>query len=234
MSASRMHLRTYATTSPLRMVAVPRKTKTKAKVEIKRESCCTDRKPKCAPDPEVRQEYFGAAIGDTVTVNWVAKTQDGDCWETVAHSGASGVGSMIGGAKTLPARLIKDEFCLGGNDVHTSIHTACIGMLPGDQREVTLPAEDCFGEHDPDLVYTVTKDMLRPAVPADMPVPLGTTFKINRGMAARVTEVDGPYVVLDANVEHAGKDFKFSLTMMDVHGNKCSNGIAELDFLCDF
>eukprot|EP00960_Hanusia_phi_P017227 507153-Hanusia_phi.AAC.2 len=146
-----------------------------------------------------------AVRGDTVVIKYTVSSEDGENLE-----GSGGI-----------ARFLKQE------KVSAKVENSVSALRCGETARILL--EDIFGKRDEDKIYTITKNMI--GLPPDMPVALGTTFKINGGECARVVEEDGKWLVLDANHKHAGKRLFLDITLVDIHGRHA--GPQEVDFELD-
>lgn len=89
------------------------------------------------------------------------------------------------------------------------------GMSPGDERRVTIPAEDAYGEPREELVLRVP----RAEFPVEIIPDLGVQLQLsdgNQSFVATVVEVDDDAVVLDANHPLAGQDLTFELRLVEI------------------
>lgn len=137
-----------------------------------------------------------AKPGDTVRVHYTGTLGDG----TVFDSSRSGE----------PL-----EFVLGKGQVITGVNDAVTGMQVGEQKAVTVAAEDAYGPHRDELTVTVGRDQF----PDEIQPAVGQQLQMTRaGEAFRVTvqEVAGDAVVLDANHPLAGEDLRFALELVEI------------------
>jgi FKBP-type peptidyl-prolyl cis-trans isomerase SlyD len=96
------------------------------------------------------------------------------------------------------------------------LEAGVVGMKVGDEREVVVPPEGGFGEHDEELVLEVDRD--------DFPRP--GEVKVGDEMVAespegeeaimRVVEVKADTVVVDANHPLAGKTLRYKVKVREV------------------
>ncbi len=88
-------------------------------------------------------------------------------------------------------------------------------MTVGEEKTVTVPAEDAYGPRREDLTLTVGRDQF----PDDIQPAVGQRLHMSRaGQVFRVTvqDVADDAVVLDANHPLAGEDLTFSVELVDI------------------
>ncbi|MDR2573088.1 MAG: peptidylprolyl isomerase [Desulfovibrio sp.] len=105
------------------------------------------------------------------------------------------------------------EFTLGGNMLLPGFEAAVEGREPGETVTVTIPAEQAYGDVDPELVFTV----VRMQVPSHIPLEVGTALQLSNEqgrMDVVITEVGEDDVTLDANHPLAGKDLNFEIEIL--------------------
>jgi peptidylprolyl isomerase len=137
-----------------------------------------------------------AKPGDTVRVHYTGTLGDGTVFD-----------SSRGGEPL--------EFVLGKGQVITGVNDAVTGMQVGEEKTVTVAAEDAYGPHRNELTVTVGRDQF----PDEIQPAVGQQLQMTRaGEAFRVTvqEVAGDTVVLDANHPLAGEDLSFALELMEI------------------
>ena len=88
------------------------------------------------------------------------------------------------------------------------------GLAVGESVEVTLAADEAFGQPNPDLTYT---DAIENVPPEFRQVGAEATFQNERGetRTMTVTRVADGQVVLDGNHPLAGKTITFHVTVAD-------------------
>jgi FKBP-type peptidyl-prolyl cis-trans isomerase SlyD len=96
----------------------------------------------------------------------------------------------------------------GYDNVLPLVEEALEGKNVGDSIDVTMEAEDAFGEHDADLVREEEKSSF------PMEVEAGMMFEADdpetgEVLLFRVTEIEGNRVVVDANHPFAGMTIRF-------------------------
>ncbi len=136
-----------------------------------------------------------AAQGDTVHIHYTGRLEDGTVFD-----------SSEGRAPL--------EFVLGSGQVIRGFDDAVTGMSVGEEKTVTIPASDAYGDHREDLVIPVSRSDLPGGLEPEvgqhlqMSTPDGQTFQVS------VLETNDEKVVLDANHPLAGKDLTFDIQLV--------------------
>jgi len=138
-----------------------------------------------------------AKEGDRVKVNYTGKFEDGKVFD-----------SSIGRAPL--------EFTVGAHQVIPGFENAVMGMNPGENKTVNIPADDAYGPHYDEMVMKVN----RSEFPADMTPGIGDHLQLQDPngdtMIVTVTEADDNTVTLDGNHPLAGKALTFDIELMEV------------------
>lgn len=108
------------------------------------------------------------------------------------------------------------EYLHGHGNIIPGLENGLSGMKVGETREVVAPAEEAYGEFDPDQVIMVNRD----SFPADFDIRLGEPMRLRdasghifQGIATALGEHT---VELDLNHPMAGKDLTFKVTVLSV------------------
>jgi FKBP-type peptidyl-prolyl cis-trans isomerase SlyD len=102
----------------------------------------------------------------------------------------------------------------GYEQIIPGLEKALEGRTTGDKAEIHIPARDGYGDHDPERMITVSRDMFGfdvtqgDFVEAEQQDGTTTPFQ--------VVSLTGTEVTLDGNHPLAGKDLNFSVTVVDV------------------
>jgi peptidylprolyl isomerase len=137
-----------------------------------------------------------AREGDTVQVHYTGSLADGSVFDSSR------------GREPL-------EFTPGQGRVIDGFDQAVTGMSPGEERQVTIPADQAYGQRRPELVFEVARGQF----PAGMDPEVGLEVQLAQGeqrAVARITEVSSDTVTLDANHPLAGKDLVFDLELVGI------------------
>ena len=142
------------------------------------------------------QEPEQAKTGDTVRIHYTGTLNDGSVFDSSE------------GRDPL-------EFTLGEGQVIPGFEEAVAGMAVGEEKTVTIPADEAYGRTRQELVLTVPRAQL----PAGMEPRVGQQLQLMQGSEAfvvTVREVRDDAVVLDANHPLAGQDLTFELSLVEI------------------
>ena len=108
------------------------------------------------------------------------------------------------------------EFQLGSGQIIPGLDRAVAGMEVGETKQVTVPAAEAYGEHDPSKMVPVPRDQF----PGDIPVEPGTQLQMQtqdgQPIPVTVAEADVQTVTLDANHPLAGKELTFDVELVGI------------------
>lgn len=137
-----------------------------------------------------------AKAGDTVRVHYTGTLDDGQVFDSSR------------GQEPL-------EFTLGEGQVIAGFDDAVTGMTVGDEKTVTIPVDEAYGEHRQELVMRLPREQL----PPDLHPEVGQQLHMSNGediVTVTVREVADAHIVLDANHPLAGQDLTFALTLVEI------------------
>lgn len=138
-----------------------------------------------------------ATTGDTVLFHYTGSLRDGTVFDS--SSGRD------------PLRVT-----LGSGQVIRGVDDALTGMAPGQEKTVTIAAEEAYGPHRPELLHEVE----RAAIPPEVDLEIGQQLegRDTSGQSLRLTVVDvaDTMVTLDANHPLAGQDLRFDLQLVEI------------------
>jgi len=137
-----------------------------------------------------------AKSGDTVRVHYTGTLDDGKQFD-----------SSRGGEPL--------TFTLGEGNVIAGFDQAVSGMEVGDEKRVTIPAEEAYGPHREELTLRVPREEL----PSDLDLYEGAQLRMEQGdqvMVVTVRTLDDESVTLDANHALAGEALTFDLQLVEI------------------
>lgn len=139
--------------------------------------------------------------GDTVKVHYTGRFGDGRVFDSSKQRGPM-------------------ELTLGEGQAFPSFEEALIDMEPGEEKTVTIPAEQAYGPRRPDLMVSVD----RTEFPKHIEPTVGQELQVRKddGDVAVVTvaDVSDKEVTLDVNHPLAGEDLTFDLELVEVLAEK--------------
>ncbi|MFW5802990.1 MAG: FKBP-type peptidyl-prolyl cis-trans isomerase [Verrucomicrobiota bacterium] len=138
-----------------------------------------------------------AKSGDKVKVHYTGKFEDGTVFDTSNERGPL-------------------EITLGNHDVIPGVENAVEGMQEGEKKQVTVPCEEGYGQHDEQQVLEVPKDKLPDDVEPQEGMVLEGQTQDGNTVRLQVVEVGEDAVKVDANHPLAGKTLVFDLELAEV------------------
>ena len=108
------------------------------------------------------------------------------------------------------------QVTLGAGQVIPGVDQALTGMAPGDDKKVTLAADEAYGPHREELIHEVGRERLSPEMKVDVGDRLEGTDASGRRLQLTVVDVNEESVKLDANHPLAGEDLTFELKLVEV------------------
>ena len=146
-----------------------------------------------------------AKMGDKVTVHYTGRLEGGEVFDSSeCHDDACSCESG-------PL-----EFVIGEGQVIPGFEKAIIGMSPGDEKTVTIPVAEAYGERVEEMVAEVP----RSDIPADLTLEVGLSLEVTQedghAFPVLITDVTDTTVTLDANHPLAGKDLIFDLKLVSI------------------
>lgn len=108
------------------------------------------------------------------------------------------------------------EFTLGSGQVITGFEEAVLGMVTGENKKVTIPAEKAYGPRNETMVIEAPRNQVPPDINPEVGQQLQMGGPGGETVIVRVTEVTDEHVVLDANPPLAGKDLTFDIELVAI------------------
>jgi FKBP-type peptidyl-prolyl cis-trans isomerase SlpA len=135
--------------------------------------------------------------GDTVSVNYTGKLEDGTIFDSSLQEGRTPLSAKLGQGQLIPG-----------------FENGLIGMSVGESKTVEIESSDAYGEYNPQMINEVEKDKFPEGVKAgDMLQGMSPAGPVN----VKVVEVKDSTVVIDANHPLAGKKLIFDLEVISVN-----------------
>jgi FKBP-type peptidyl-prolyl cis-trans isomerase 2 len=134
--------------------------------------------------------------GDTVSVNYTGKLEDGSVFDT----------SLQEGREPLTATL-------GQGQLISGFENGLIGMSIGETKTIEIEPENAYGNYNPAMIQVVNKDQ----VPGNISIGDNLQGQSQYGpINVVVTEITDTQVTLDANHPLAGKKLIFDLEVVSL------------------
>jgi FKBP-type peptidyl-prolyl cis-trans isomerase 2 len=136
--------------------------------------------------------------GDTITVEYEGRLDDG----TVFDSSDKHKEPL--------------QFTVGEGKIIKGFDEAVVGMKIGEEKEITIPPELAYGQHNPELV----RDLPRNVFPEDQEIQEGMVFMMSlpddRQVPVRISAVAEEKVTVDLNSPLAGKTLTFTIKIINI------------------
>jgi peptidylprolyl isomerase len=139
-----------------------------------------------------------AKSGDTVRVHYTGTLDDGSVFDSSQ------------GREPL-------EFTVGIGQVIPGFDEAVTGMQPGDEKTVTIPSGEAYGERRPEMLATVPRSQFPPEIEPEIGQQLQVS-QDGQNFVVTIVEVGDDQVTLDANHPLAGQDLTFRLELVEIVG----------------
>ena len=109
------------------------------------------------------------------------------------------------------------EFTIGEGNVIRGLERAVIGMAPGEEKTVQIPADDAYGPYRKAAIRTIDLEKWPPNYPPPtigMRVPMQQSD--GRPLPGRIVDTSASDVTIDTNHPLAGHDVIFHIKLLDV------------------
>jgi peptidylprolyl isomerase len=138
-----------------------------------------------------------AKSGDTVRIHYTGTLADGSTFDSSA------------GRDPL-------EFTLGSGQVVPGFDKAVDGMNVGEEKTVSIPPEDAYGEHIANNVQAFPRDKFPDNIPLEIGTQLQMSMPNGQPIMVTIAEVGEDEVKLDANHPLAGKELTFKIELVEI------------------
>ncbi|MCX2724360.1 FKBP-type peptidyl-prolyl cis-trans isomerase [Roseibium salinum] len=138
-----------------------------------------------------------AKTGDTVRLHYKGTLNDGSVFDSSE------------GREPL-------EFTVGAGQIIEGLDKAIPGMKVGEEKTVTVEAEEAYGPHNPAAKQAVPRTHIPETIPLEVGLQLQAQTENGQVMNVRVIDFSEEEVVLDANHPLAGKDLTFDIQLADI------------------
>lgn len=150
--------------------------------------------------------------GDSVTIEYVGRLDDGTVFDTSNEELAQEVGLF----DEYPERKFRPlTVTIGDEKIIPGIQEALREMEVGQEKEITVPPEKAYGEHTEDRVATYDRESFEEMI-GDRELHEGFEVETEDGLPGEVVEVDIHEVTVDFNHELAGERLTFEIDVVDV------------------
>ena len=138
-----------------------------------------------------------AKNGDNVKVHYTGKLHDGTVFDTST------------GREPL-------EFTIGNGQLIRDFEQAVIGMNPGESKTVQISSENAYGPRRDDMLIVVDRSQFPENLEPKIDQQLQIRNENGQSTVARVVDISGTNVTLDANHPLAGQDLTFEIQLTEI------------------
>jgi FKBP-type peptidyl-prolyl cis-trans isomerase SlyD len=106
------------------------------------------------------------------------------------------------------------EFIQGQGHIIPGLERELYGMAVGDQKQVSVPAAEGYGEHDESRIQLVERDAFGPGT--ELEVDMGVQMQdpqTGQVFQGTISEIRADHVVIDFNHPLAGETLHFDVTI---------------------
>jgi len=156
-----------------------------------------------------------AKQGDRVSIHFIGRLQDGTIFDSTHEMEALEDDSCGGEDHAIEPGPV--ELLIGGNEFFSQIEDGIVGMKVGEKKTVPIPADDAFGEHDDDNIFTLSLDQ----IPEDFKPVVGQELELTaddggESEVVTVIAVTDTEVTFDANHPFTGQDLTYEIELLEI------------------
>lgn len=108
------------------------------------------------------------------------------------------------------------EFTVGGGQMIKGFDEAVNGMEVNEEKTVTIPSKEAYGEKKDELIQEIPRDQLPEDMQPEVGQKLVATNDLGHQTQVSVTGVSKTAITIDANHELAGKDLVFDIQLVEI------------------
>jgi len=150
--------------------------------------------------------------GDTVTLEYVGRLQDGEVFDTSDRVLAQQEGLLEENSGRVYKPLTVD---IGDDSVIPGLQEALVGMEKGEQATVTIPPEQAYGTHTDERLGEYDRAAFEEML-GDRELTEGVKVEADSGLDGRVVDIGEETVTVDFNHELAGEHLTFEIEVIEV------------------
>jgi FKBP-type peptidyl-prolyl cis-trans isomerase 2 len=155
--------------------------------------------------------YMPIARGDTVTIEYVGRLQDGSVFDTSRAD--------IAESTDLDHHPDRDHDPLtveiGAGRIIEGLEDGLVGLEVGDETTIVVDPDDGYGDHTEDRVVSYDREEFTAMVDGH-DIAEGLEVQTEQGLSGRVVELREDVVRVDFNHELAGERLEFAVEVLEV------------------
>lgn len=153
--------------------------------------------------------------GDSVTIEYTGRLDDGAVFDTSRESVAEEAGLV----ETQPEREYNAlTIEIGAEQVIDGLEDALVGLEQSDTPTVKIPPEKGYGEWTEERVEEFDADELSEMIGGQTPEE-GAYLETQEGELAEILTVEKEVVRVDFNPQLAGETLEFDIEIIDINAN---------------
>jgi FKBP-type peptidyl-prolyl cis-trans isomerase 2 len=164
----------------------------------------------CTDNGSKGEDSRAVKSGDTIQVDYTGKLENGTVFDTSREDVAKQAGIYIDGRTYAPL-----TFVAGKGQMIKGFDKGVIGMKVGDEKTITIPPEEAYGEYDKSKILAIPIEQLNLTNGSENP-EVGQTLRDMYGNQYTVTAVNDTHITVDANHELAGKTLVFDIKLVSI------------------
>jgi len=150
--------------------------------------------------------------GDSVTIAYIGRLDDGTVFDTSNES----LAREVGVDEEYPERSFNPlKLTLGSGRVIEGLEEELKGMEVGDEKTIVVPPEKGYGPHKEDRVAGYDRDEFEEMID-DRELEEGFRVETEDGLPGTVTDIGPDVVTVDFNHELAGETLTFEIEVLEV------------------
>jgi len=112
------------------------------------------------------------------------------------------------------------EFEVGSGMVIKGFDDGVTGMKVGEKKTLNIPANEAYGEKNPEYVIEYPKTQFPPDMQLELGMELVMSNAGGQQFQVKVTEIKEENIILDANHPLAGEALIFDIELVEIVGSK--------------
>ena len=144
-----------------------------------------------------------AKQGDTVRVHYTGRLTSGEVFDSSECSDDCSESTPL-------------EFTIGAQQVIPGFEAGVVGLSVGESRTITIPVDQAYGPHNPDMVAVVPRDQVPPHIEIGLGNQLELSQEDGEAFNVVISDVTDTTITLDANHPLAGEDLTFELQLAEI------------------
>lgn len=105
---------------------------------------------------------------------------------------------------------------VGENQIFPALEQELVGMRVGETKTVTLDARDAFGDHNEDLLMSISKERIRPDISTDVGNAIVVDLAQGKKLKGVIVDVTDDMITVDFNHPYAGKKVVVTCTVISI------------------